>query len=167
MSTGRNLPRSVISALILVGLGAPAFGQTAAEKLGKAADLFKAGDYDQSKALLLEIEPSQLNADQNRQRSELVEEVVVAINQSNKARRDLQDAEQALESNDRVRAGDLFRAVQGNNYATADQKVRAKNGLATISRQQELESKLPAPTSQPAAKPAKPAASKGKARKAG
>ncbi|MBI4581902.1 MAG: hypothetical protein HY718_19550, partial [Planctomycetes bacterium] len=151
MSTGRKLSRWVVVALVL-GLGAASAlaEMTAAEKLDKASQLFKAGQYEQSKALLLEIEPAQLNADQNRQRSELVDEVVVAINQSNKARRDLQDAEQALEAGQRPRAADLFGAVQKNPYASDDQKTRARNGLATIARQEQLESKLKGAQTQPA-----------------
>ncbi len=145
MSTGWKLARSVVVAVVMGCFVLPALAEmTAPEKLSKASELFKAGQYDQSKALLLEIDAAQLNAEQKHQRDELSEEVVVAINQSNKARRDLQDAEKALESGDRTRAGDLFRAVQKNAYASADQVGRAKNGLATIARQRELESKLPA-----------------------
>nr|HPZ98603.1 hypothetical protein [Phycisphaerae bacterium] len=151
MSTGRNLPRWFVTTMIVGMLGSPGLAQTAAEKLDKAASMFKAGQYDEAKALLMEIEPNQLTAEQNRTRGELVEEVVVAINQSNKARRDLQDAESALEANDRTRAAALFRAVQNNPYATEDQKNRARNGLTTISRQEELESRLASPATRPAA----------------
>jgi type II secretory pathway component GspD/PulD (secretin) len=142
--------------VLLIGLLAiPALAETSAtDKLDQAAQLFKSGQYQDCKALLLEIDGGQLNADQNRRRNELAEEVVVAINQSSKARRDLQDAEQALSSGDRKQAGSLFQAVQKNAYANADQKNRARNGLATLSRQQELDAQVSGTTTRPASAPA-------------
>lgn len=150
MSTGRNLQRCVLSAFLVGLLSALCLAQTAAETLDRAAQLFEDGQFEESRSLLMQIEPNQLTADQNRQRGELIEEVAVAINQSNKARRDLRDAESALEDGDRSRAAGLFRAVQNNTYATQDQKARARNGLATLSRQRELESQLAAPATRPA-----------------
>ncbi len=157
MSTGWKLPRWMLAVTLTGILVIPALAETSAtDKLNHAAQLFDSGQYAECKALLLEIDRSQLNADQNQKRDELAEEVVVAINQASKARRDLQDAEQALESGERRQATSLFQAIQKNTYATADQKTRARNGLAALARQQDLDARLSA-SSQPVGAASRPA----------
>ncbi len=151
MSTGHTFPRRAITALLLTLACTAAMAATPAENLDSAGQLFTAGRYQECRDLLLSVQEGQLTPEQTARRSELLEEVDVAINQSDKARRDLQDGERALESNMLTPAEDFLKAVDANKYASSEQKDRARRGLGTVARKRELNRRAEAapPASRP------------------
>ncbi|HPU31988.1 MAG TPA: hypothetical protein PK184_04770 [Phycisphaerae bacterium] len=140
---------------ICIGFGWCALGAlaaTPAEELDRARGLFDKGQYVEAREVLQTIDREQLDEQQKGRRDELLKELEVAINQANRARQNLEDADQALKTNDASRAERLYRAVQSNDYATSQQKARAREGLALLERQRRLQRELgERPTTRPAA----------------
>lgn len=142
MRRGQNVTRSLIVCLGLVFTAALATAATPAEDLDRARALFGKGQYPEAREVLLNIDRDKLNDEQKNRRDELAGELETAINQSNLARQNLDDAEQALKGDDLKKAETLYRKVQGNIYASDEQKSRAREGLALIERQRELQQQL-------------------------
>jgi len=137
-----NLVRWLAVCVVSVCLASPLWAATPSEQLEQSQRLFEQGKYGEAKDLLLKIAPSALTDEQTQKRNEMVEEVRVAINQSNKAQQDLADADKAFSTSDRVTAAKLYRGILNNNYASAAQKKRAREGLAWIDRQRMLANKM-------------------------
>ncbi len=143
MRVGRNLwRRSVLTvwAALLVA-SAPA---VASEKLDEAARLYGEQAYQQAQAILLELDRDQLTAEEKQKRDELVEQVRIAIHQSNKARQNLDDGEKAFAAGENEAAAGFYRAVGENAFATAAQKRQAREGLASIAKKRDLERRITA-----------------------
>jgi len=93
--TNRNLSGWIVISLVL-GWALPLLAASAPEQLDKAADLFQQGQYEQARKMLLEIDRDKLSTEQKQHRDELVEEIGTAINQSAKARQDLEKLVESL-----------------------------------------------------------------------
>jgi len=155
VTAGRNgrLGRWLVAWMCGVWLTAPALAAPA-DDLKKAVTLYNAGSYEQAQELLLKIDRDALTPEQKKQRDELVEAARTAINQADKARQDLEDADRAYAAGDRLKAERAYRAVLGNAYASDAQKKRAREGLGLLSRQRELAQQVasrPAVATRPAA----------------
>lgn len=147
---------------ICIGIGwsaLVALAATPAEELDRARGLFEKRDFTEAREVLLAIDRDQLNDDQKTRRDELAEELKTAINQADKARQNLEDADAAFKGNEPRTAEKLYRAVLANIYAAEAQQKRARDGLALIEKQRDLQSKL---TAQPGAA-TRPAADQGEA----
>ncbi|MHC4672870.1 MAG: tetratricopeptide repeat protein, partial [Planctomycetota bacterium] len=159
MRIGQKTTYWLIAVVVVGWLAMPGFAATAADQLEKAIELFQEGKYQQAQKALLDVSVEKLDDKQKQRRDELVDEVKTAINQYNKGKQNLHDADKAFEQNKRSSAEKLYRAVLDNSYATTEQKQKARKGLALIAKQNKLEQKLsakksnqtsPPPTTRPA-----------------
>lgn len=154
MQSMRN-PRfaACLAALIAFGVVVPAVrAQNEAAALEKGIKLFEQGDYLASQQTLVGIDRSKLDAKQQSTRDDYLSRVQVAITMSEKAVRDLEDAETALSEKETVKAERLVGVVLANEYASESVRKSAN----------ELQKKLkggsaPAPASAPVAAAAQPA----------
>ncbi|MEP0843308.1 MAG: hypothetical protein HRF43_11450, partial [Phycisphaerae bacterium] len=154
MRRGQLMPRW---SAICIGIGwsvLAAMAATPAEDLDKAGELFRKGQYTDARELLMGIDRDKLTDEQKVRRDELANELEEAINQAGRARQNLEDADAAFKSQDLGKAERLFRAVQANLYATDAQKQRARDGLALIEKQRQLETRIGESTP-PATRPAR------------
>jgi len=172
----RNVWRRLLACCWGTLLAVPALAGPS-EELDKAVRLYNEGRYQQSQEVLLDIDRDALANERKQHRDELVGAVRTAINQANKAKQNLDDADKAFAAGQTRRAEKFYDAVASNDYASASQKQRAREGLALIAQQQELKRKLAkppaatqpadsarAPGTQPATRPAQDQAKYDKAR---
>ena len=152
MMTRHKAIRLVVTLVVAGWLVTPGLAATPDELLDEALKQFREGKYERAQETLLGVETDKLTEERQRQREELAEEVAAAVNQSNKAAQDLEDAAKAFESRKVATAEERYQAVVRNAYATAAQKKRAGEGLALIKEQRELEGALAAhaPSTRPA-----------------
>ena len=109
---------AIVSALLLtVGAVAPASAQDAAAALDRAIKLFEAGDYLTAQELLVGIDRDQLVAQHQEIRDDLLNRTQFAITLYEKALRDLEDAETAMNDGEVDRAKELLDGVLANEYA--------------------------------------------------
>ncbi len=125
----------------------PAAAQDEGAVLERAIKLFTDGDYVASQELLVGIDRAKLSAKQQATRDDYLNRAQVAITMSEKAIRDLEDAETALAENDRPQAERLVGAVLGNEYASANVR-RTANEM-----QRKLKASSPSPAVQVAVQP--------------
>src|SRR5207244_2215233 len=111
--------------LISAAIAYPLFAATPADQLDQAVQQFQKGDYQQARRTLLDLDTGKLTDEQSERRSELLEEVSAAINQSNRARQNLDDGDKAFDAHDDAAAEKLYNAVIDNSYASPAQKQRA------------------------------------------
>lgn len=150
---GLRLPGSaaVFSALIIFCLNvAPVVAQEEAAALDRSIKLFEGGDYLAAQELIVGIDRAKLNPKQQTIRDDYLNRIQVAITMSEKAVRDLEDAETAIAENERDKAEKLLAGVLANEYAPQG----ARRSATTL--QQNLKAAAPASASQP--QPPKPAA---------
>ncbi len=95
---------------------AAAYADEAAD-LQRAVQLFNDGDYHSAQAVLLGIDRSKLKPDQQSLRDDYLNRAQVALQMSDKALRDLEDAETAMKEGEADRARGLLEAVLANEYA--------------------------------------------------
>ncbi|NLX21811.1 MAG: hypothetical protein GXY55_09095 [Phycisphaerae bacterium] len=153
MKVGRNLWRRSVMTVgaVLLLISAPAL---ASEKLDEAARLYGEQAYQQAQALLLELDRDQLTADEKQKRDELIEQVRIAIHQSNKARQNLADADKAFSAGENEAAEGFYHAVMDNDFASPAQKQQAREGLASVDKKRELDRRIAATAPAPAPAPA-------------
>lgn len=109
-----------------------ALAQSAADDLARGIDLFEEGRYAESQQVLLTIDPEKLTDEQRQTRDRYVDEVRLAVNLSNRAKQDFDEAQRALNSGDHARADVLFASVIRNEYAAEALKSAAVQGQAQV-----------------------------------
>ncbi len=115
--------------------------KAASEALTEAVQLFEQGHYAQAKEILLGIDPNKLSEKERTRRQEYLSQAEVAATMSEKALRELEDAEAARKNNENARAVDLLNRVMENKYAHEKVKAAAQAML------RELNAAAPAPSS--------------------
>ncbi len=95
----------------------PSFAQDEASALEQAIRLFNEGDYLAAQSTLANIDRSGLNSGDQDRRDDYLNRVQVAITLSEKAVRDLEDAETALSEGEPGQAQLLLEGVLSNEYA--------------------------------------------------
>ncbi len=117
-----------LTALVLSTWTIPsALAQNEGANLDRAIKLFDEGNYLDSQELLVGIDRGKLTAKQQTTRDDYLNRVQVAVNMSEKAARDLEDAETALSENEKDKAAKLVAAVQANEYAPKQVREGAAN----------------------------------------
>lgn len=106
-------------AALLVGAlpGATAFGQDSSTDLSRAVRLFEEGDYLSAQEVLASIERDGLSAEQQAVRDDYMNRTQTALQQHEKALRDIEDAETAADAGESDRAMELAGGVLANDYA--------------------------------------------------
>ena len=104
-------------------------------RLNEAIQLFNAGDYVAAQELLAEIDRTQLSPEQQQSRDDYLSRVQIALTMYEKALRDLEDAENAINSNDLARAEELLNQVLNNEYAAEALRRDADQHLRDLSRE--------------------------------
>ena len=132
--------RVLILALVVA---APAVGQDAVADLDRAIKLFDSRDFLGAQGLLSQIDESKLNESQRNVRTEYLDRVQVAITMSEKAIRDLEDAESAEANGELDQAVRLLERVLANDHA--DDRIRG----AASARLRQLQGGEAAPTPAP------------------
>ncbi|HEY3242717.1 MAG TPA: hypothetical protein VGM03_05125 [Phycisphaerae bacterium] len=116
-----------------------------ASNLKTAIKLFDEGKYLAAQELLLKVKPEGLNEAQRTQRNEYLDKVQDAINQAEKAERDLDAGEAALKAGDLDKAEELLKLVTSNKYASEDTRNAAYTDLKTVgARRKEMSKPRPA-----------------------
>lgn len=110
----------------LIAAPAAAQDKAAMTALDEAARLFDQGHYSQAKEVLLGIDPNRLSDAGRTRRQELLAQVEVAATMSERALRDLEDAEAAMKANEPDRARQLLLRVRENKYAHKEIKAAAE-----------------------------------------
>jgi type II secretory pathway component GspD/PulD (secretin)/tetratricopeptide (TPR) repeat protein len=122
---------------------APAWAGAEEDALAKAIELFEAGDYFAAQEILTGIDRSKLGKKDQQRRDEYINRVHVAVTMSEKAMRDLEDAETALAEADaatdpesaaleRANAERLLKAVLDNEYAHEAVRAAAQAHLRDL-----------------------------------
>jgi len=93
-----------------------------AKALAEGVRLFEEGRYQAAQEVLVGIDRAKLTPDQQKTRDDTLNLVIVALNMSEKAHRDLQDAGIAIEENELEKARQRLEQVLDNEYAP--EKVR-------------------------------------------
>ncbi|GIK16123.1 MAG: general secretion pathway protein GspD [Planctomycetota bacterium] len=120
-------------AAVLIGTGAAqAQDKTASQALAEAVTLFDQGHYVQAKEILLGIDPNQLTDEERARRQEYLTQSDVAATMSERALRDIEDAETAAKENDHARATELLQRVLENKYAHKEVKAAAESRLREL-----------------------------------
>lgn len=157
---GSRLPgcAAVFSALVVFCLNiAPVVAEEEAATLDRSIKLFETGDYLAAQELIVGIDRAKLSPKQQSIRDDYLNRIQVAITMSEKAVRDLEDAETAIAEHERDKAEKLLAGVLANEYAP-----EAARRSATTLQQNQKASAAPAVTASspppppPAAKPVAP-----------
>lgn len=122
-----KLPGCAVLALALVfsWWAAPPALADEGETLKRAIALFDEGDYSGAQELLTGIDRGKLSASEQTLRDDYLARSQVAITMSEKAVRDLEDAETAIQEKELDRAKQLLDAVLANKYASSKLKQSA------------------------------------------
>jgi hypothetical protein len=112
----------LLTLLLALVVTAPAVGQDVVADLDRAIQLFDSRDYLGAQGLLSQIKESKLNERQRNVRIEYLDRVQVAITMSEKAIRDLEDAESAEANGDIEQAARLLERVLANDHT--DDRIR-------------------------------------------
>ncbi len=122
-----------LSALLtLTAVTSPAIAQDPTILLEQAIQLFAQGDYVAAQEKLAGIDRDALNDGQKVVRDAYVNRTQVAITMSEKALRDLEDAETAHSEGDKNQARGLLRTVVANAYASPSVTEAAANLLRSL-----------------------------------
>lgn len=133
--------------------------QDDAKALAEGVRLFEEGQYQAAQEVLLGIDRSKLNAEQQKTRDHYLNQVNVALTMSEKAHRDLEDAGIAVDEGDREEAKRLLARVLDNQYAPQEVRNSAEamlKELGAVEPGQAAPGR--APGDEPAAAPVEPAA---------
>lgn len=152
---GSRLPgcAAVFSALVVFCLNVvPAAAEDEAATLERAVKLFENGDYLAAQELIVGVDRAKLSPKQQSARDDYLNRIQVAITMSEKAVRDLEDAETAIAEHERDKADKLLAGVLANEYAPQGARRSA------TSLQQELKGSAPASGAVAAQQPQPPAA---------
>jgi len=106
-------------AIMLVGAlpGATVLGQDSADDLSRAVRLFEQGDYLSAQEVLASLDRDTLSGDQQTLRDDYLNRTQAALQQHEKALRDIEDAETAADAGESDRAMELAGDVLTNDYA--------------------------------------------------
>jgi type II secretory pathway component GspD/PulD (secretin)/tetratricopeptide (TPR) repeat protein len=119
--------------LLAAALGMVGAGQTAAQDeaaaLDQAIERFDDGDYLAAQEMILGIDRGKLDAERQALRDDYLSRIQVAITMSEKALRDLEDAETAIADGEADEAGRLLRNVLANEYAAENLRRTARTHL--------------------------------------
>lgn len=154
----------VVAALAVLAFCSQSLAQAEADALTEAIKLYDEGDYLSAQEALLEIDRAKLSEEQQQKRDEYVNRVQVALIMTEKAVRDLEDADFALAAGESTKARFLLESVLDNTYATAAQREMAQAKLKEIAPKtaprpagkpagtmKPVETRQPSPPAQPAA----------------
>ena len=138
----------VLSALVVICLNiAPVVGEEDAATLDRAVKLFETGDYLAAQELIVGIDRARLSPKQQSVRDDYLNRIQVAITMSDKAIRDLEDAETAIAEHERANAEKLLASVLANEYAPEG----ARRSATTL--QQNLKASAAPPAAAPSPQP--------------
>jgi general secretion pathway protein D len=126
----------------VVGLALPVIADEESNRLGRAIELFDAGEYLDAQELLLGLDRSRLSKGDQARRDDYLNRVSVALRMAEKAFRDMEDAEIALRlaaegnaeqaSLERDAAARLLEAVLANEDAPAPLRQTAQAKLQEL-----------------------------------
>jgi general secretion pathway protein D len=136
-------------------MAAPSPAQDEASALEQAIRLFEEGDYLAAQSTLVNIDRSQLNAEEQAARDDYLNRVQLAITMSEKAVRDLEDAETALAENEPEEARQLLEGILANEYAPQAVRRSAETHLRDLNAE---EVSPESPAAEPAVESAEPGA---------
>lgn len=132
------LSRWITSSVVIVfalSLSATSFANTAAEPaadLDRAIKLFDESNYVEAQQVLVGIDRSKLNANNQARRDDYLNRVGVAITMQEKAVRDLEDAELAISNNEKDKGVRLLESVIANEYSGEALRRAAKMKLNDV-----------------------------------
>lgn len=112
--------------------------QNESATLDRAVQLFEQGEYLQAQEGLVGIDRAKLNAAQQQIRDDYLNRTQVAITMSEKALRNLEDAETAIAEDEREQAAELLEAVLANQYAPEAVQRAAGAALRAIREQAQI-----------------------------
>ncbi|MCH8966060.1 MAG: hypothetical protein IID43_00130 [Planctomycetes bacterium] len=135
----------ILAAVALVTI--PAAAQDGSDALRRSIQLFEQGDYLAAQELLVEVDRSELQGNEQTVRDDYLNRIQVALTMKDKALRDLEDAETAAADGERDRAVALLNSVLNNEYAPQALRHSASAKL------REIQSLPAAPQEAPAAEP--------------
>ena len=119
-------------AMVLTICLASALRADDADTLKNAVDLFNQGNYVAAQEALVAIDRASLAADDQKLRDDYLARSQVAIMMSEKAGRDLEDADTALADGDKDEARRLLDNVIANEYATSGHRRVANDRLSGL-----------------------------------
>ncbi len=125
-------------------IAAPAVASDETADLQRAIQLFDEGEYLTTQELLVSIDRTKLNAEQQALRDNYLSRVQVAITMKEKALRDLEDAETALAEDEPEQAERLLGRVLTNKYAPLPVLRSARTHLRDLAGPAVLEQPLTA-----------------------
>lgn len=126
---------------VALNVAAPnARAESAAEELQRGVALFEDAHYTEAQAVLMAVDNASLNAQQKSTLERYRGEVRLAVNLSNRAQQDYDEAERAMRAGDTERALVLYDGVIRNQYAAASLKEQALEGRAKAARSQVAQS---------------------------
>lgn len=129
----RHRRTALISALVAwLPVIAPAFAEDEAAALTQAIKLFEDRDYLAAQEMLVGVDRSKLNREQQSMRDDYLTRVQVAITMSEKALRDLEDAETAAAEGEVAQARRLLESVLSNEYAAEALRRSAQTHLRDL-----------------------------------
>lgn len=132
MRSAIRIPIRIAVVATLVTVAPVAFGQSAADELARGIELFELGQYAEAQQVLLTIDPDKLSDEHRQTRDRYVDEVRLAVNLSNRAKQDLDEAHRAMNDGDYGRADVLFASVIRNQYAGESLKSAAIQGQEQV-----------------------------------
>ena len=167
---GSRLPgcAPVLLALLVFCLNvAPVVAEEEAATLDRAVKLFETGDYLAAQELIVGIDRARLSPKQQSIRDDYLNRIQVAITMSDKAIRDLEDAETAIAEHERDKAEKLLAGVLANEYApqgarrsatTLQENLKASVAPSATAPSQQPQGSIAPTLKGVGADPAKPAA---------
>ncbi|MGD2110211.1 MAG: hypothetical protein PVI86_12585 [Phycisphaerae bacterium] len=139
-----------LAAVVLSTLPAStALAQDQAASLDRAIELFNQADYIAAQEVLVGIDRDALTDEQRAVRDEYLNRVQVAINMAEKALREFEDAQIAIDEGEHDAAVDLLERVLANEYA--DDALRRSASASLLELQRAGAGRTPPPAAQPAA----------------
>ncbi len=154
--TQRTLSLGVVLIALLTAVPARAADEAAA--LQNAIKLFDAGDYLAAQEMILALDRSKLDKEQQALRDDYVDRIQTALLMTQKALDDLEDAELAVHEGDKEHARASLNAVLSNQYAPEPVRKTAQAHLEDLEAAAAPPPAEPAPSTEaPPAQPAPPA----------
>lgn len=138
-----------------LGLTSPVVAEEEADTLDRAIKLFETGDYLAAQEWIVGIDRAKLSPKQQSIRDDYLNRIQVAITMSDKAIRDLEDAETAIAEHEHDKADKLLAGVLANEYAPPGAR-RSATAL-----QQNLKASAAPSATAPSAPPAQPTTTTG------
>jgi len=115
-----------------MGAARPVQAQDEAQALAEGVRLFQEGKYQAAQEVLVGVDSARLSPEQQRQHSDVLNQVNVALTMSEKAHRDLEDAGLAVDEDDHDTARTLLQRVIENEYASEAVRAQAAAMLENL-----------------------------------